>query len=210
MKKEDKIKEIFDDWATNGRADLMEREHSKTVMKFLNKISFEKPFSFLDFGCGNGWIVRHIANHPLCKSATGIDKSSEMIEEAKKRKKSPKENYFNKDILDWKTRKKFDYIFSMEALYYFIPMEIPLSKIYERLNEKGVFLCGTDYYSDNKATKRWAKQMNLDLDLRSISEWKKMFEKIGFKTKVKQVKDLNNRKKWKREFGTLFVTGNKM
>jgi hypothetical protein len=37
-----------------------------------------------------------------------------------------------------------------------------------------------------------------------------MFEKIGFKTKTKQVKDPTNRKKWKRDFGTLFVIGTKI
>jgi len=36
-----------------------------------------------------------------------------------------------------------------------------------------------------------------------------MFEEVGFITKTKQVKDLTNRKKWKREFGTLFVIGTK-
>jgi len=37
-----------------------------------------------------------------------------------------------------------------------------------------------------------------------------MFEETGFKTKTKQVKDLKNQKKWKREYGTLFIIGTKM
>jgi len=32
---------------------------------------------------------------------------------------------------------------------------------------------------------------------------------IGFETKTKQVRDDSNRKKWKREFGTLFIIGKK-
>ena len=50
----DTVRKIFDEWAQNGRAELMEQEHGKNVVKFLDKISFERPFSFLDVGCGNG------------------------------------------------------------------------------------------------------------------------------------------------------------
>ncbi|MEJ2260608.1 MAG: methyltransferase type 11, partial [Nitrosopumilaceae archaeon] len=69
----DKVRKIFDEWAENGRAELMEKEHGKNVSKFLEKISFEKPFSFLDVGCGNGWVVRKIASHPNCTKSIGID-----------------------------------------------------------------------------------------------------------------------------------------
>ena len=31
----DEIKKIFDEWAQNGRAELMEIEHGKNVLKFL-------------------------------------------------------------------------------------------------------------------------------------------------------------------------------
>ena len=37
-----------------------------------------------------------------------------------------------------------------------------------------------------------------------------MFNEAGFKTTTKQVKDPKHRAKWKREFGTLFVTGKKI
>ena len=36
----------------------MEEEHGKNVLKFLESISFEKPFTFLDVGCGNGWVIK--------------------------------------------------------------------------------------------------------------------------------------------------------
>ncbi len=205
----DKVRTTFDEWAKVGRAELMEKEHSKTVLKFLNSIRFEKPFSFLDVGCGNGWVVRKISQIQNCKKAVGIDKSQNMITKAKSKKKSSKENYLRTDILSWKFNGKFDYIFSMESLYYSKPMESALKKIYKILKPGGQFFCGTDFYNDNKATIQWSKMMNIPLDLRSKKQWKKMFEKIGFETKTKQVKDHSNRKKWKREFGTLFVIGKK-
>jgi len=205
----DKVRTTFDDWAKNGRAELMEKEHSKTVLKLLNSIRFEKPFSFLDVGCGNGWVVRKISQIQNCKKAVGIDKSKNMITKANSKKKSSKENYFRTDILSWKFNGKFDYIFSMESLYYSTPMESALKKIYKLLKPGGQFFCGTDFYSDNKATIQWSKKMNIPLDLRSKKQWKKMFEGIGFETKTKQVRDHSNRKKWKRKFGTLFIIGKK-
>ncbi len=97
----------------------------------------------------------------------------------------------------------------MESLYYSLPMESSLLKIFKLLKRGGQFFCGTDFYKDNKATTGWARQMKVPLDLRSKIEWKKMFEETGLKTKTKQVKDLTNRKKWKREYGTLFIIGTK-
>jgi len=205
----DKVRTTFDEWAKIGRSELMEKEHSKTVLKFLNSIRFEKPFSFLDVGCGNGWVVRKISQIKNCKKVVGIDKSQNMITKAKSKKKSSKENYLRTDILSWKFNGKFDYIFSMESLYYSTPMESALKKIYRLLKPGGEFFCGTDFYSDNKATIQWSKMLDISLDLRSKKQWKKMFEEIGFKTKTKQVRDSSNRKKWKREFGTLFIIGKK-
>ena len=88
----DPVSKTFDRWAKNGRANLMEKEHGKNVIKILKTISFDKPFSFLDFGCGNGWVVRKIAEDPYCKKAVGIDKSKNMILEANRKKKTRKKN----------------------------------------------------------------------------------------------------------------------
>ena len=61
-------------------------------------------------------------------------------------------------------------------------------------------------FTDNKATRRWAKIMKIQMHLHSKKEWKSLFKDAGFSVKTKQVKDLHKiRKKWKREFGTLFI-----
>ncbi len=205
----DKVRTTFDEWAKIGRSELMEKEHSKTVLKFLNSIRFEKPFSFLDVGCGNGWVIRKISQIQNCKKAIGIDKSQNMIIKANSKKKSSKENYLRTDILSWKFSGKFDYIFSMESLYYSTPMESALKKIYKLLKPGGQFFCGTDFYTDNKATTRWANIMRIQMHLHSKKEWRKFFQNAGFQVKTKHIKDSKNKKKWKREFGTLFITGTK-
>lgn len=203
------VRKTFDEWAQNGRAELMEREHSKNVSKFLKTISFDKPFSFLDVGCGNGWIVRKIAKEKNCKKVIGIDKSRKMISQANKKKVSKKENFIHTDVQSWKYNRKFDFVFSMESLYYADSIEESLKKIFKILKPGGQFFCGTDFYTDNKATARWADVMKIQMHLHSKKEWKKLFKDTGFETTTKQIKDLMSSKKWKREMGTLFVIGKK-
>lgn len=205
----DKVKKTFDKWAVTGRAELMEKEHTKSVQKFLNLILFDSPFSFLDVGCGNGWVVRKIAKMKLCKKVIGIDKSKNMITNAKTKKKNSKEQFFQADIQSWNYKGKFDYVFSMESIYYSESLDLALSKIFKLLKPGGQFLCGTDFYKDNKETVGWSKQMRLQMHLHSKREWAELFKKHGFKTKTKQIKDPLNRKKWRREFGTLFIIGTK-
>jgi ubiquinone/menaquinone biosynthesis C-methylase UbiE len=203
----DQVRKTFDKWAQNGRAELMEIEHGKNVSKFLESTSFDKPFTFLDVGCGNGWVVKKISKNNNCKKATGIDKSKKMIEQASKKIDNIKEEFIHTDIESWKYRGKFDFVFSMESLYYADSIERALQKIYKLLKPGGQLFCGTDFYTDNKATARWASIMKIQMHLHSKKEWRQLFFNAGFEVKTKHVKDLKSRKKWKREFGTLFITG---
>ena len=205
----DGVRKTFDKWAQNGRAELMEIEHGGNVLKFLQTISFDKPFTFLDVGCGNGWVVRKIAKEKNCKKSIGIDKSKKMIQEAIKKTSMKNEEFIYTDIESLKYRGKFDFIFSMESLYYADSIEIALEKIFKILKPGGQFFCGTDFYTDNKDTARWASIMKIQMHLHSKKEWKKFFQNTGFMVKTKHIKDLKNTKKWKREFGTLFITGTK-
>jgi ubiquinone/menaquinone biosynthesis C-methylase UbiE len=95
------VKETCDKWAQNGRAELMEIEHGDNVSKFLQKISLNNPFTFLDVGCGNGWVVRKIAKENNCKKAIGIDISKKMIIQAKKKQDNNKEELFHTDVESW-------------------------------------------------------------------------------------------------------------
>jgi ubiquinone/menaquinone biosynthesis C-methylase UbiE len=203
----DGVRITFDEWAQNGRADLMEVEHGKNVLQFLKTISFDNPFTFLDVGCGNGWVVRKIAKEEKCKKAIGIDKSKKMIIQSKKKIESKKEEFIHTDIESMKYKTKFDFIFSMESLYYADSVENALEKIYKLLKPGGKFFCGTDFYTDNKATTKWSKMMKIQMHLHSKKEWRKLFQNAGFIVKTKHIKDLKSEKKWKREFGTLFITG---
>ena len=205
----DNVSKKFDEWAINGKAESMEKGHGVNVLKFLKKISFNKPFSFLDVGCGNGWVIRHISNISTCKKAIGIDKSKKMIIQANKKIKNNKESFVCTDIEEWKYSGKFDFIFAMESIYYADSIENAIQRIYKLLKPGGQFFCGTDFYTDNKATTKWSNMMKIQMHLHSKKEWKEFFKNAGFITQTKQIKDLKGNEKWKREFGTLFIIGTK-
>ena len=205
----DKTSKLFDVWANTGRSEDMEKGHGTTVNQFLDKLSLKENFRFLDIGCGNGWVVRKMSEKSSCIKAIGIDKSKMMIKNAKSKLLTKKESYFVTELESWNTKEKFDVIFSMESLYYSVPMEPALEKVFKLLKKGGRFYCGTDFYSDNTLTTRWVKDMDIPMDLRSEKEWMTMFKEAGFMTRSKHVTDSKNKSKWKREFGTLFVIGRK-
>ena len=150
----DGVRKTFDKWAQTGRRELMEMENGKNVSKFLQTISFDKPFTFLDVGCGNGWVVKKIAKEKNCKKSIGIDISRKMIIQAEKKIENNKEGFFHTDVESWDYKGKFNFIFSMESLYYADSIEVALEKIYKLLKPGGQFFCGTDFYTDKKETAR--------------------------------------------------------
>ena len=75
---------LFNKWVDLGKDEGMEKNHAIPVKEMIDFILYnrEKKFSFLDLGCGNGWVVREIAKNPLCYRAVGIDGSENMISKA--------------------------------------------------------------------------------------------------------------------------------
>ena len=94
------------------------KNHSDAVNVMLDEIigSQTDPFSIIDAGCGNGWVVRKINNHPLCVKAMGVDGSKEMIDKA--RSLDSDGIYVYSDLMDWSPKEKVNFVHSMEVLYY--------------------------------------------------------------------------------------------
>jgi predicted TPR repeat methyltransferase len=209
----DSVTTLFNKWLLQGRDIEMEREHNYAVQIMLKEIKILNKFDFLDIGCGNGWTVRQISKHSLCKSAWGIDVSNMMIRQARALQNSKKQHFLHTDLLAWNTRKRFGVIFSMEALYYIIPVEPAIAKIYNLLKQGGIFLCGVDYYRENRASHSWPEKCNVKMELHSKKEWADLLRKVGFKN----IRQRNIRyptkvssEKWKQRFGTLFTQGTKL
>ena len=195
----------FDEWAILGKDEGMERGHHNSVEHMFKIILNTKKhdYSIIDFGCGNGWVVRKFKEHSACVAAHGLDGAKNMIKKAQKY--DPQGTYFNEDILIWKSSQKYDFVFSMETLYYFENPGTIINKIYDDvLNENGMFIIGIDHYSENIESLNWGEQFNLNITTLSIDSWLSLFESAGFKNiTYKQVEAKDD---WA---GTLIIYGNK-
>ena len=57
---------VFGEWAELGRDEGMEKGHRQSVDELLSlALKGQKQFSFIDAGCGNGWVVRQVAKLSL-------------------------------------------------------------------------------------------------------------------------------------------------
>ena len=177
---EKKATEIFSQWVLNGKDEGMEKNHSNAVNVMLDELvgSQTSPFSIIDAGCGNGWVVREIINHTLCRMAIGVDGSKEMIDKA--RSLDSHGTYFYSDLMDWSPKEKVNFVHSMEVLYYFREPEKLIMHILEHwLMEEGTFIMGMDHYKENLNSHSWPTDLNTYMNLMSIKEWIKLFKDCG-------------------------------
>ncbi len=195
--------DVFNDWAITGKDEGMEKNHKLSVnnmIKFsVNKLS---SFTFLDAGCGNGWVVRKVSKLKHCNKSVGIDGSKKMIEKAKFVDKN--NEYYCKNLLDWKPKTKIDLVHSMEVFYYFKNPKKLIEHIYlSWLKKNSRLIIGIDYYYENKTSHSWPNDCGISImSLFSEKKWKNFFSEVGFK-KIKSWK-VGKKKDWN---GTLIITG---
>tara|TARA_Y100000768_G_scaffold338002_1_gene280476 strand:- start:782 stop:1396 length:615 start_codon:yes stop_codon:yes gene_type:complete len=197
--------EIFSEWVTLGKADGMEENHKSSVLNMLDfALKEREDFTFIDAGCGTGWVVRMVSKMESCFSANGVDGSLKMIEKAKSIDNINK--YDCSDLSVWKPNSKKDVVMSMEVMYYFEdPLRI-IQNIFDNwLDSGGVFIMGIDYYLENKSSHDWPEKTNVSImNLLSQKEWEKILIQSGLK-KVRSWRHGNNGE-WE---GTLILTGTK-
>ena len=196
---------VFSNWVRSGKDEGMEKNHSSSVKNMIEFATKKlNKYSFIDAGCGNGWVVRNIANDPSCKFAIGVDGSSDMINKAKGLDKNS--SYYCTDLMDWEPEHKVDLVHSMEVFYYFEKPELLIQHIYNNwIRTEGRLIMGVDFYKENILSHSWPEDCSISImQLLSENNWVKFFQNAGF----------NNVKSWrhgKKEDweGTLIVTGTK-
>jgi len=181
----------------------MQKSHSPAVMDMLqySLSRLHTAFSFIDAGCGNGWVVRYMNTQPMCTNAIGVDGASEMINKAKRL--DTKGRYILSDLLDYKPSKKVELVHSMEVFYYFTDPSILVNHVKENwLETKGMLIIGVDYYKENKGCHNWSENVGTSMKMLSRKDWVNIFRSSG----------LSNIKHWlscpNNDFlGTLVITG---
>ena len=194
---------VFNEWVINNKDDGMQKSHSPAVMDMLQySISrLHPPFSFIDAGCGNGWVVRYMNTQPMCTDAIGVDGASEMINKAKRL--DTKGRYILSDLLDYKPSKKVELVHSMEVFYYFKDPSRLVNHVKENwLETKGRLIIGIDYYKENEGCHNWSENVGTSMKMLSRKDWVNIFLSSG----------LSNIKHWlscpnNGFLGTLVITG---
>ena len=200
--------EVFSEWAEKGKDIGMEKGHASAVEDMINfaiqdRINLERNFSFLDLGCGNGWVVRRVETDPLCVRAVGIDGAKQMIEKATQG--DSKSEYLHKNIDTYSSPDKFDLIHSMEVLYYLENPALTVKKIADSwLNEGGRLIAGVDLYYENQESHSWEDRVGTKMMMLKEAEWIEIFSSAGLKD-VKSWRS-NQNQDWA---GTLVLTGKK-
>ena len=198
--------EIFGKWAEEGKDEGMEKGHATSVKDMLNfalqeRANIGKNFSFLDLGCGNGWVARNVSKNSLCAKAVGIDGAEQMIINAKKT--GGQVDYILADINSYTSPMRFDLIHSMEVLYY---LDDPASKIKTLcdhwLEEQGRLIIGIDHYYENLDSHSWEEKVGTPMLMLKEAEWLDIFNESGLGD-IKSWRS-NESKDWA---GTLILTG---
>lgn len=91
-KKKKKVMRRYDTTASSYDAQYAEEQEAK-IQAVLPNLKFEKGCLVLDLGCGTGLLFKHIAGR--AKLVVGLDFSTNLLKEAKKRAKK----YFNVDLI---------------------------------------------------------------------------------------------------------------
>lgn len=196
--------DVFNSWVSNGKDEGMEKNHSLAVHSMIQMLigKSNKQFSFIDAGCGNGWVVRKVNLYDLCSYSIGVDGSKNMIDKAKKIDSTG--NYICSDLMKWKPKEKVDFVHSMEVLYYFENPSKLLKHIYDFwLKKEGTLIVGVDFYKENIISHSWPESLNSTMTLLSKKEWFKCFTQSGFSNvELSQINSSNDFE------GTLVIKGN--
>ena len=197
--------EVFSQWADLDKDFGMEKNHYKAVENMLTFTqSKTTPFSFIDAGCGNGWVVRSLTKNAACNLAMGVDGSKKMI--AKAKKIDPKGMYICADLMSWIPNEKVDIVHSMEVFYYVENPQKLIQQIFDKwLKQTGTLVIGLDFYTENTISHSWPEDCGIaKMKLFSEKEWVSFFKDAGF-SKIKSWR-FGTKKDWG---GSLIITGTK-
>ncbi len=172
--------DVFSQWAEQGRDIGMEKGHSASVSEMLESAipNLPQPFSAIDIGCGNGWVVRKLTKLGASQ-AEGVDGAQQMVSNA--RRIDPQGNYHLAKLPEWTPVNRFDLVHTMEFLYYLKNPQEMLTKIHDEwLEDGGWLVAGVDHYLEHEASLEWPGQLDVHMTTMSIDEWKIALQNAGF------------------------------
>ena len=172
---------MFSEWAAIGRDERMAKGHEGAVKNMLDyALKGLDNYSFIDAGCGNGWVVRLVKAHKGCVVAAGVDGARMMIEKALSI--DPTGAYYHADLSNWAPNRKVDVVHSMEVVYYLSDPKAFIANIYKNwLKENGRLIVGLDFYKENTVSHSWPEDCGVSImQLLPEATWIGFFKEAGF------------------------------
>lgn len=208
------VRDLFDEWAQNGRADGMERGHAPVARQAFDALALKPGQRYLDIGCGNGYSVRWAARLAASVEAQGIDLSAQMITLARQMTSGLPNARFRRVSFPMAASlapEPFHAIFSMEVFYYLPDLPGALEAVRTLLVPGGRFGCVVDYYQENQASHVWPQEVGVSMNLLSADAWRQAFADAGLAV-VRQERLFppllpGEAKTWKHVEGSLFTLG---
>jgi SAM-dependent methyltransferase len=175
------LREIFESWAQEGRAEGMEQGHGFAARRAFELLDLARESWYLDVGCGNGYTVRWAAEAAPDGWAVGIDLSPAMVARARAASKAlPNVEFQVATFPDTALPHGcFDAVLSMEVVYYLPDLEDALREIARLLVPGGRFACVVDYYEENVASHRWPEDLGVEMTLLDAAGWRRALERVG-------------------------------
>jgi len=145
-KNEEKVKELYEKYPYPSRQDISGKK-VKHFVKWVSNI-FEEDFNFwkdksvLELGCGTGELANGLA---LCKARVyGIDFSQKSIKKAKENSKKlgTTAKFEEKNILQFKSQKKFDVVIALGSLHHTINAKKGFENGVRCLKKNGIIIVG--------------------------------------------------------------------
>jgi SAM-dependent methyltransferase len=173
---------VFSEWAAIGRDERMAKGHEVAVKNMLDyALKGKESFSFIDAGCGNGWVVRLVKALTGCVAAAGVDGAQMMIEKALSI--DPTGTYYHADLSNWAPNKKVHVVHSMEVVYYLTEPKAFIANVYKNwLKEYGRLIVGLDFYNENTVSHSWPEDCGVSImQLLPEATWIGFFKEAGFR-----------------------------
>lgn len=180
----ERIAEVFDAWAGNGRAESMEHGHGDVVRQVLAQMHFRAGQTILDLGCGNGWATRLLAKSAAGCSAVGVDVAPAMVARAEQATSLTIRARFEVARFEHLPFRDaaFDKVFSMEAIYYAVDLDRALAEIHRVLKPAGTIDLVLDCFAESATTKAWSALVGLPMHCLGETQWHDALSRAGFKS----------------------------
>ena len=174
----ERIAEVFDSWAENGRAESMERGHGDVVRQVVARLPIGARQAALDLGCGNGWATRMLASKAPGARAVGIECAGAMVARARRMTddasagRGPNPLFVNGrfEAMPFADG-AFDQVFSMEAIYYSVDLEAALAEIARVLKPAGRVDLVIDCFAESPSTRGWSALVGLHMHCLPAATW---------------------------------------